>query len=156
MWTEKFLTVNEDPLHILLAEDDEDDRSFFKEAFDKIKMKAKITLLNDGAQLMDYLLHPEGPLPQVVFLDLNMPKKNGLECLREIRSNMTLKELSVAVYSTSASQEDIEETFAQGANIYIKKPNDFGMLKKIITEVLSLNWKYHTRGHNRENYLLMV
>jgi CheY-like chemotaxis protein len=143
-------------LHILLADDDEDDRLFFKDAVEKVKRKTKITFLNDGEQLMEYLTKKDANLPQVVFLDLNMPRKNGIECLREIRSHITLNDLSVAIYSTSSAEEDIEETFAQGANIYIRKPRDFGMLKKIMTEVLSLNWKYHTTGRNRENYLLMI
>lgn len=148
--------MQDDNLHILLADDDEDDRLFFKDAVEKVKKRTKITFLNDGEQLMNYLTSSGDSLPQVIFLDLNMPRKNGLECLREIRSKSTLRELSVAIYSTSSSEEDIEETFAQGANIYIKKPRDFAMLKKIMAEVLSLNWKYHTTGRSRENYLLMV
>ncbi|MGE5457002.1 MAG: response regulator [Methanococcaceae archaeon] len=145
-----------DNLHILLADDDEDDRLFFRDAVEKVQKRTKITFMNDGVQLMDYLEKNGGSLPQVVFLDLNMPKKNGIECLREIRSHSLLDDLSVAIYSTSSSEEDIEETFAQGANIYIKKPRDFAKLKKIMAEVLSLNWKYHTTGRSRENYLLMV
>ena len=148
--------MNSNLIHILLADDDEDDRLLFKEAVERGKMRAKITFLNDGVKLMEYLLKPDRILPQVVFLDLNMPRKNGLECLREIRGHDILKNLSVVIYSTSSSFEDVEETFAQVANIYIKKPNDFGVLKKIISEVLGLNWKYHTSGCNRESYLLSV
>ncbi len=148
--------INSNSIQILFADDDEDDRLFFKDAVERIKMRTEITFFNDGVQLMDYLLNPERSLPHIIFLDLNMPRKNGLECLREIRGNVILSELLVAIYSTSSSHEDIEETFAQGANIYIKKPSDFGVLKKIIAEVLALNWKYHTTGCNRENYLLAV
>jgi len=143
-------------LHILLADDDEDDRLFFKDAIAEVKVKTVVTLLNDGLQLMQYLNKPDVKLPNVVFLDLNMPIKGGMECLKEIRSDSKLKELLIAIYSTSASEEDIEETFVKGANIYIKKPNDFGELKRILAEVINVNWQYHTSGLNKENFLLSI
>jgi len=148
--------MNQEALHILLADDDEDDRLFFKDAIDEVKVKTVVTTVNDGVQLMDYLYRPDIRLPNVVFLDLNMPRKGGMECLKEIRSNSKLKDLSIAIYSTSASEEDIEETFVKGANIYIKKPNDFGELKRILSEVISINWQYHTSGLNKENFLLSI
>ena len=148
--------MNHDALHILLADDDEDDRLFFKDAIDEVKVKTIVTTVNDGVELMDFLNKAEIQLPNVVFLDLNMPRKGGMECLKEIRENNKLKDLSIAIYSTSASEEDIEETFVKGANIYIKKPNDFAELKRILGEVISLNWQYHTSGLNKENFLLSI
>ena len=79
-----------------------------------------------------------------------------MQCLKEIRSNHKLKELSIAVYSTSALEKDIEETFINGANIYIKKPNDFEVLKNILAKVITINWQYHTSGLNKENFLLNI
>ena len=148
--------MNTDALHILLADDDEDDRLFFKDAIDEVKVKTVVTIVNDGSQLMNYLNQPDVKLPNVVFLDLNMPIKGGMQCLKEIRSDSRLKDLSIAIYSTSASEEDIEETFVKGANIYIKKPNDFGELKRILAEVININWQYHTSGLNKENFLLSI
>lgn len=148
--------MNHDALHILLADDDEDDRLFFKDAIDELKVKTIVTTVNDGVELMEYLAKPDVALPNVVFLDLNMPRKGGMECLKEIRCKSELKDLSIAIYSTSASEEDIEETFIKGANIYIKKPNDFNALKKILNEVISINWQYHTSGLNKENFLLSL
>ncbi len=144
------------PIHIILADDDEDDRMFFKDAIDELKVKTKVTLVNDGVEMMEYLNNPDNSLPNVIFLDLNMPRKNGLECLKEIRSNSVLKDLSIAIYSTSASEEDIEETFVKGANIYIKKPNDFNDLKKVLSDVIHLNWQYHTSGLNKDNFMLSI
>lgn len=148
--------MSNEALHILLADDDEDDRLFFKDAIADVKVKTIVTLLNDGLQLMQYLNAPDVKLPNVVFLDLNMPIKGGMQCLKEIRSNNKLKDLSIAIYSTSASEEDIEETFVKGANIYIKKPNDFEELKRILAEVININWQYHTSGLNKENFLLSM
>ena len=148
--------MNHDALHILLADDDDDDRLFFKDAIEEVKVKTVVTMVNDGVELMDYLLKPEIHLPNLVFLDLNMPRKNGMECLKEIRSNNKLKDLSIAIYSTSAMEKDIEETFVKGANIYIKKPNDFEVLKNILAKVITINWQYHTSGLNKENFLLSI
>ena len=148
--------MNYDALHILLADDDEDDRLFFKDAIEEVKVKTVVRIVEDGVQLLDYLNKPDISLPNVVFLDLNMPRKNGMECLKEIRSDHKLKDLSVVIYSTSASEEDIEATFVRGANVYIKKPNDFDELKRVLGQVLSLNWQYHTSGLNKENFLLRV
>lgn len=144
------------PLNIVLAEDDEDDRFFFKEAIEKVKIKTVLKMVNDGVELMEYLYNPENPKPHVVFLDLNMPRKGGVECLEEIRANKEYNGLTVAIYSTSASDNDIEETFVKGANIYIRKPNDFKILQKVISEVLSINWQYHTSGLNKDHFVLSI
>lgn len=146
--------MQNEPIHVLLADDDEDDRLFFKEAFEEIKIQTIVNTVIDGVELIKYLLMPNVILPHVLFLDLNMPRKSGLECLREIKSDNRLKEIPVAIYSTSASEEDVEETFVQGANVYIKKPSDFNTLKKIVFEVITINWDYHTSALSRENFLL--
>ena len=141
-------------LHILLADDDDDDRLFFKDAIGEVKVKTVVNMVNDGVELMDYLNNADTRLPNLIFLDLNMPRKDGMECLKEIRSNHKLKDLSIAIYSTSGLEKDIEETFVKGANIYIKKPNDFEELKSILDKVININWQYHTSGFNKENFLL--
>jgi CheY-like chemotaxis protein len=148
--------MEKDALHILLADDDEDDREFFREALTEIKVKTRVTMLNDGMQLMNYLNQPGNQLPNLVFLDLNMPLKNGMDCLIEIRKNTKLKDLAIAIYSTSSSDEYIEEAFVRGANIYIKKPDDFSVLKVILEQVINLNWQYHTSGLKKENFLLNI
>lgn len=145
-----------DDFHVLLADDDPDDRLFFKYAIEELKIKTVVTTVNDGVELMNYLNKPDAVLPHVVFLDLNMPRMGGMECLKEIRSNKNYKDLSIAIYSTSGSEKDIEESFVLGANIYIKKPNDFNSLKKILAEVININWQYHTSGLNKENFVLSI
>jgi CheY-like chemotaxis protein len=141
-------------INVLLADDDEDDRLFFREAFEEIKIKTKVKTVNDGVELMNHLTKNGNELPHILFLDLNMPRKNGIDCLLEIKHSDNLKDIPVAIYSTSASEEDIEDTFVKGANVYIKKPSDFGTLKKILEEVITINWQYNTSGLNREAFLL--
>ncbi|WP_225876035.1 response regulator [Flavobacterium kayseriense] len=147
---------NKDLMHILIADDDEDDRTFFSEAMTELKMNNKLTLFNDGKDLMDYLNDPEITLPHILFLDLNMPYMSGFECLKMIRANDRFRDVSIAIYSTSSSEKDIEETFIEGANIYIKKPNDFTKLKKVIKEVLNINWQFHSSGLNKETFFFSI
>ena len=113
-------------------------------------------MANDGVELMEYLNQPNIRLPNLLFLDLNMPRKSGMECLIEIRSNDNLKNLIIAIYSTSGLEKDIEETFIKGANIYIKKPNDFEILKELLIKVININWQYHKSDFNKENFMLYV
>ncbi|MDP5232016.1 MAG: response regulator [Cellulophaga sp.] len=143
-------------LNVALADDDEDDRLLFKDAIDELKIHTKLSLFINGKELMDYLTLPNIILPEVIFLDLNMPVKNGMQCLKEIKENDKLKAISVAIYSTSSSEVDIEETFICGANVYINKPNKFSDLKAAIDKVLQLNWQYHTSTLNRDNFLLRI
>jgi len=147
--------MENDLLHILLADDDEDDRSFFKDAFEEIKINNLVQTVNDGEELMNHL-HQTYQLPNILFLDLNMPRKTGMDCLLEIKQIDRLKDIPIVIYSTSASDEDIEETFVKGANVYIKKPTDFRTLKKILEEVITINWQYQTSGLNRDNFLLSL
>lgn len=145
-----------DTIYVLLADDDEDDRCLFKDAFKHTKIKTSVNVVNDGVELMDYLKKPQLILPDVLFLDLNMPRKSGMECLLEIKTIDVLKNVAIAIYSTSASEEDIEATFVNGANVYIKKPSNFSVLKKILEEVITINWQYQTSGLNRDNFLLSL
>jgi CheY-like chemotaxis protein len=148
--------MHTDYIHIILADDDEDDILFFTDAFDELKINTKVNTFKDGEALMNYLNTDEALMPNVLFLDLNMPKKTGIECLTEIKASDKMSGIAIAIYSTSASEEDIEKTFVLGANIYIKKPNDFKKLKKALSDVVSINWQYHTNGLNKDNFLLRL
>jgi CheY-like chemotaxis protein len=148
--------MSKDIIRVLLADDDEDDRLFFQDAFKEIKIGTHVETVNDGVDLMAYLSDSTHKSPHILFLDLNMPRKSGLECLEEIRKISHLNEMAIAIYSTSASEEDIEETFVKGANVYIKKPSHFNTLIKILEQVITINWQYQTSGLNRETYLLSL
>lgn len=143
-------------LNIALADDDEDDRLLFKEAIEEVPIETKLSLFNHGQELMDHLCLPNIVLPHLVFLDLNMPIKNGMQCLQEIRDNPLLNQVVVAIYSTSSSEKDIESTFVLGANVYINKPNSFNNLKEVIERVLQVNWQYETSNLNKDNFLFRI
>lgn len=148
--------MQKDYILITLADDDEDDRLFFTDAFDELKINTIVNTHKNGKELLEFLNHPETVLPNIIFLDLNMPILNGIDCLKEIKKNDKFNDIAIAIYSTSSSEEDVENTFVLGANIYIKKPSDFGTLKKVLSDVVTINWQYHTSGLNKDNFLLRL
>jgi len=149
--------MNEKSIKILLADDDEADRLLFKEAFDELNVGTTVETVNDGYELMHLMQNTEAEnLPHILFLDINMPRKNGLECLKEIRADIKYKEVSVAIYSTSSSENDMQETFLNGANVYIHKPNDFQKLKKLLEKAIIYANVYQDPPFNKDNFLLVA
>ncbi|PBJ14401.1 response regulator [Flavobacterium sp. ACN6] len=143
--------MNTKHYNLLLADDDEDDCDFFKEALDEIPIETDLAMVHDGVQLMDYLKKIKFKLPDVLFLDLNMPRKNGLECLAEIKNDEKLKELPIIIFSTSLDSEIVNNLYKKGASFYIRKPGDFSKLKRVIENALRSasenNFKQPERAH---------
>ena len=130
--------MNIKQLNILLADDDIDDCNFFKDALEALQSSASLTMVHDGEQLMNWLSENVEHLPHVLFLDINMPRKSGIECLSEIRQNKKLNDLAVVMFSTSNSWDTINMLFKSGSNIYIHKPSDFTQLKQVINHALPI------------------
>jgi len=130
--------MNTKHLNILLADDDMDDCNFFKHALEELPLSALLTTVHDGQELMNYLDENSEQLPHVVFLDINMPRKNGMECLSEIKRNPKLKEIPVVMFSTSNSWDTINLLFKSGSHVYIHKPSDFAQLKQVIQHALPI------------------
>lgn len=122
-------------LFILLADDDQDDRFFFEKALKTLATPSTFTTMEDGEKLMTWLLKNTNNIPDVLFLDLNMPRKNGSECLLEIKNHPKLKNLPVIIYSTSLHEDVANILYANGAHYYVKKP-DYTELPEILNKVL--------------------
>lgn len=133
-----------DQLNVLLSDDDFDDCSFFEKALKEIPIATNLTIVHDGDELMNYLNINSEHLPDVLFLDLSMPRKNGFECLTEIKESEKLEDLVVVMFSTSFPQNIIyEENMIDllmkiGAHDYIRKSCDFTLLKQIIHSTLKM------------------
>ena len=125
-------------LKVLLADDDVDDCHFFKEALSKLPITTQLETVNDGEQLMNYLKENTAHLPHVLFLDINMPRKNGFECLSEIKNHEKLKDLAVVMFSTSSTHDKIDILFKTGADVYIRKPSSFSELVQVIHHALPI------------------
>ena len=138
---------------ILLADDDADDRMLFEEALKEVADKSELMTAKDGEHLMQLLqTHKNGP--DVIFLDLNMPLKNGFECLKQIKESNKYKNIPVVVYSTSCQQESIQKTYDQGASYYICKPNTFQKLIESIRHIFAIDPQNLNSKPTMENFVI--
>lgn len=132
-------TMNGQPVTILMADDDPDDRELTREAFSEARLANEVRFVTDGVELMDYL-HRRGafadpaaaPRPGLILLDLNMPRKDGRECLAEIKADPRLSSIRVIVLTTSKAEEDIVRSYELSASSYITKPVTFDALVEVV------------------------
>jgi CheY-like chemotaxis protein len=137
---------------VILADDDSDDCVFFEEALNEVSSETLLTRAVDGLDLMNILARHVPPPPKLIFLDLNMPRKNGFECLTEIRSTSSLRDIPVIILTTSCEKESINKMYEQGADYYICKPESFEALKSAIAKVLAIDWLHGYRRPSREQF----
>lgn len=124
---------------ILIAEDDADDRMLIEQAFRECNLKSDLIFVEDGEELMDFLYqrdsYASATRPSLIILDLNMPRKNGIQALREIKANEQFRQIPVVVLTTSTAEEDILRTYDLGVSSYISKPFDFSTLLDITATI---------------------
>ena len=125
-------------LNIILAEDDYDDRLLFQEALNELPVDVELTTFNNGDELMGWLNDDRNKLPHALYLDLNMPRKNGFAALGEIKRNDKFLELPVIIFSTATNRAMIKQVFKDAAHYYIRKPANFWELKALIYKSLKL------------------
>ena len=140
--------------HLILADDDIDDCDFFKDALEEIPELIKLTILNNGVELMEFLSRDSASHPNLIFLDLNMPKKSGMECIAEIKSSDTLSHIPIIIYSTSLDQTVVNTLFEMGAHHYIQKPAEFASIKKVIIKAISRFNNTARQPRSEENFII--
>lgn len=122
----------ESKLNIILAEDDQDDQLLFEEAIHELPVSVKLKTFSNGEELMEWLTDDKNKLPDALYLDLNMPRKNGFATLGQIKRDSKLKYLPVFIFSTTTNSRMIKQVFRDAAHYYIRKPGDFQELKKLM------------------------
>jgi two-component system, response regulator len=134
------------PSVIVMAEDDMDDRLLIKDALAESNWPADLRFVDNGEEMMDYLTRngkyaaaADAPRPNLILLDLNMPRKDGREVLREMKTRVDLKRIPVVVLTTSRADTDIDKMYELGANSFISKPIQFDSLVKLM-RLLSQYW----------------
>jgi len=125
---------------IFYADDDADDLDFFRDVTTAIDKNIELFTHENGNQLLVAVRNPP-PSPHIIFLDLNMPGKDGFEVLKELKSSEEYKNIPVVIFSTSNDQKNIIRSKELGANLYITKPNSFAKFQKSIEHTLSINWE---------------
>jgi CheY-like chemotaxis protein len=129
---------NETPIHsIIVADDDSDDRLFLEDVLHELAPAKSVTSVKDGQELLSLFTHF---VPDLLFLDLEMPLKNGLECLKEIRNNPATKELPIVVFSSTNREYNIDVAYEMGAHLFLSKPSSYDDLKLAMQTILSFDW----------------
>jgi len=134
--------MHKEEIFILIAEDDADDRFLLQAAFEENGFTDKLQFVENGVEVIDYLSQiqaneREKMLPRFILLDLNMPKKDGREVLKEIKQHPDLKKIPVVIFSTTNNEQEMRRCYELGANSYITKPNSFESLIKTVAALRS-------------------
>ena len=140
---------------LFLADDDVNDSYLFRDAIEQIGKNLSLKSFKDGFELMNHLNDKKNILPDFIFLDLNMPGKNGFECLEEMRADERLKNICVIIYSTSSKLEDINESLNKGANLYFAKSSTFQELINRLRRIFAMNWDEFNSEPCLEKFVLM-
>lgn len=148
--------MNREYLSVILVDDDEGNRILFKKILKELKIGVKIQSFSNAANLMEYLNSKEAQIPEILFMNYHISQKNSLECVSEIKTDFRFDNMVTAIYSENLSESEVEEIFVNGANIFIKKKDDYNALKKVLSEVITINWQYYTSGLNRDNFIMKV
>lgn len=135
-------------LNVLLVDDDSEESYLFNEALEHAHLDIRLSRANDGNDLMAYLLNK--PTPDLVFMDINMPYKDGLEALTEIRSIPKFKDLPLIIYSTTKNEDSINACYEKGANLFVIKPNDFDEMVQVVKRICTFDWKNFTKPLREE------
>ncbi len=136
------MNVDRQPIVILVADDDEEDQMLIRETFEDRRLANELRFVKNGEEVMDYLRRQgkfaepwTSPRPGLILLDLNMPKKDGRECLAEIKADAAFKDIPVFVLTTSRAEEDVHQTYELGGSSFISKPVSFDAFMELVTTV---------------------
>ena len=140
-------------VQVLLVDDDEDDQFIFSEAIKLCFFPSKVWLASNHNELFDLL--PGIDIPDLIFLDINMPGYDGIKCLETIRANKIYESIPVIMYSTSGRKESIDKCFEKGADFYIQKPSQIEDLVKVLNKVFNKGWSSRAEiVPSRENFVI--
>ncbi len=138
-------------LNVLLVDDDSEESYLFNEALEHAHLDIHLSRAHDGNDLIAYLQNQ--PTPDLVFMDINMPYKDGVEALTEIRSDPKFKKLPLIIYSTTKNEDSINACYEKGADFFVIKPNDFDELMQVVKKVCTYDWENYTKP-SRGNFVI--
>jgi CheY-like chemotaxis protein len=146
------MKANSKSLHLLFVDDDSDESYLFNEALEQSGLNIRLSKARDGNDLLQFLQN--NPLPDLVMIDLNMPHKDGMEALSDIRSNPVYDKLPLVIYSTTRTSIYIEKCYERGANLFVVKPNTFDGMVDVVRKVCSIDWS-NVRQLPKDKFVLM-
>ncbi len=147
--------MNKEYLNVVLADHDEGNLILLKNILLEFKIQVKVKAFCNGKDLMDYL-EENIVIPEVLFMNYHLPPKKSLECLHRIKNDQKFNAMTTIVYSENLSVQEEEGIFVTGANVFMKKPDNYRDMKKKVTDIMAINWQYHTSGLNKNNFIMKV
>jgi CheY-like chemotaxis protein len=144
--------TNEHPMHILMADDDKDDYYFLKEAAERTGQPLKVSYAANWLEVWKFIIKT---LPYFVFIYMNMPVKNGLECLQLLREDRKYDDVSIIIYSTSVSKNDIDKAYEHGANYFVVKPNAIDDITNMVKKIYSMGKDTLRATPPREEFVII-
>lgn len=142
-------------IKIFLAEDDPDDVFFFEDALQEVSASSTLTVCQSGCELLDKL-SGDGEIRGIIFLDVNMPRMDGMECLQKIRSKHNLQNIPVVMLTTCGLDSTIERAFKLGAGLFVVKPYSMQDLQNMIERVLKMNWADKRNQMQKRDFIYRV
>ncbi len=128
-------------LNVVLAEDDKDYQDIFNNALSEVNIPTRLTVVSDGQELMKTLQSPDSPSYNIVVLDINMPKKDGIQCLKEIRNDKKLNSTFSVILTSSYDPVVKANAYNAGANLFLTKPEDFNEYVETVRKILTSDWQ---------------
>lgn len=147
--------MNKEYLNVILADPDEGNLILLKNILQEFKIQVKVKAFFNGIGLMEYL-EAESVVPEVIFMNYHLSPKTSLACLQELKSDQKFDPVTTIVYSKDLSAEEQEKIFVNGANVFMKKPDNYRDMKKKVTDIITISWQYHTSGLNKNNFIMKV
>lgn len=141
-------------VHVVLVDDDIDDSYIFNTAVQQSNMPIELSIAEDGQKLFNFL--DRNPTPDVIFMDINMPFKNGIECLGEIRANQKYSSIPIVMYSTTSNRLNVEACYNAGANLYVVKPNTFDQVDRMVQRLCSKEWALEAKVPTKDDFLMQT
>lgn len=145
--------VSKEYLSIAIVDNVEENVVSFKNILSKTKIGVKIQVFQSVGKILDYLNSGEVLIPEIMFINFDVFED---KILNEIKSNERLENLVTAIYSEEISENEIDDFFIKGGNIFMKKPDNEAVFKKVLSDVITINWQYHTSGLNKDNFILKI
>ncbi|MCJ8153722.1 response regulator [Chryseobacterium sp. SSA4.19] len=135
---------------------DERNHILFKNIFSEHKISIKLRIFFTTEEMMNYLNHKNAIIPEILFMNYECSEKSALHCIDVFRSCNRFSHMTTAVYSDELSPAQEEEFFIKGTNVMMKMPDNYIDLKNSLTEIITINWQYHTSGLNKDNFIMKV
>lgn len=148
--------MNREFLNVILADDDEAGQILLKSIFKELKIEIMVQCFQSEIQVMDYLNSTEGRIPEILLIHNTLSGGISKESIQEIRSEVRFGNMIIAVYGENLPESEIEDFFVAGAHVFIRKPNTYADLKKIVADVVAVIWQYQTSGLNKDNFILKI